>query len=212
LGAYCACAIAFSISATTEAAFIESDWQSSGDNLLTIDTASGLEWLDVPVVLNRSYIDVSSQFGIGGDFEGFRYATVSEVGDLFQNAGLTLTPPEGTYTGEGLLVEALQNLVGITVVSTPQLNTFGMTSDSAALCDEPDIGCVDGAWLLRDTSDLSLTISAAGGFSIQIDQAADHFSSWLVRDTAVVPIPPAVWLFGSGLLGLVGMARRKKAA
>jgi hypothetical protein len=28
----------------------------------------------------------------------------------------------------------------------------------------------------------------------------------------VVPIPPAVWLFGSGLLGLVGIARRKKAA
>jgi len=27
---------------------------------------------------------------------------------------------------------------------------------------------------------------------------------------AVVPIPAAVWLFGSGLLGLVGMARRKK--
>jgi len=26
-----------------------------------------------------------------------------------------------------------------------------------------------------------------------------------------VPIPPAVWLFGSGLLGLVGIARRKKA-
>lgn len=28
----------------------------------------------------------------------------------------------------------------------------------------------------------------------------------------VVPIPAAVWLFGSGLLGLVGVARRKKAA
>jgi len=26
-----------------------------------------------------------------------------------------------------------------------------------------------------------------------------------------VPLPPAVWLFGSGLLGLVGFARRKKA-
>jgi hypothetical protein len=26
-----------------------------------------------------------------------------------------------------------------------------------------------------------------------------------------VPVPPAVWLFGSGLLGLVGIARRKKA-
>ena len=29
--------------------------------------------------------------------------------------------------------------------------------------------------------------------------------------TNVVPIPAAVWLFGSGLLGLVGVARRKKA-
>ena len=30
--------------------------------------------------------------------------------------------------------------------------------------------------------------------------------------TTVVPVPPAVWLFGSGLLGLVGIARRKKSA
>ncbi len=28
--------------------------------------------------------------------------------------------------------------------------------------------------------------------------------------TPSVPVPPAVWLFGSGLLGLVGVARRKK--
>jgi hypothetical protein len=26
-----------------------------------------------------------------------------------------------------------------------------------------------------------------------------------------VPVPAAVWLFGSGLLGLVGVARRKKS-
>jgi hypothetical protein len=29
---------------------------------------------------------------------------------------------------------------------------------------------------------------------------------------AIVPIPAAAWLFGSGLLGLIGIARRKKAA
>lgn len=29
---------------------------------------------------------------------------------------------------------------------------------------------------------------------------------------AVVPVPAAVWLFGSGLLGLIGVARRKKTA
>ena len=32
-------------------------------------------------------------------------------------------------------------------------------------------------------------------------------SAWV----AAVPVPAAVWLFGSGLLGLVGVARRKKA-
>ena len=30
--------------------------------------------------------------------------------------------------------------------------------------------------------------------------------------TAPVPVPAAVWLFGSGLLGLIGVARRKKTA
>ena len=38
----------------------------------------------------------------------------------------------------------------------------------------------------------------------------DYIDVWAVRDGDVVPIPPALWLFGSGLLGLVGMARRSK--
>ena len=32
----------------------------------------------------------------------------------------------------------------------------------------------------------------------------------MIGTAAVVPIPAAVWLFGSGMLGLIGMARRKK--
>jgi hypothetical protein len=38
--------------------------------------------------------------------------------------------------------------------------------------------------------------------------------AWAVQtgDVAAVPVPTAVWLFGSGLLGLVGVARRKKVA
>jgi len=39
------------------------------------------------------------------------------------------------------------------------------------------------------------------------------FYAWAVHDgnVSAVPVPAAVWLFGSGLLGLVGIARRKKA-
>jgi hypothetical protein len=34
----------------------------------------------------------------------------------------------------------------------------------------------------------------------------------LIASTSAVPIPATVWLFGSGILGLVSIARRKKAA
>lgn len=40
----------------------------------------------------------------------------------------------------------------------------------------------------------------------------DRAVSWLlVRAPSAVPVPAAVWLFGSGLLGLIGVARRKKS-
>ena len=39
----------------------------------------------------------------------------------------------------------------------------------------------------------------------------DYFKITSLTTTTVVPVPAAVWLFGSGLLGLVGVARRKTA-
>lgn len=51
------------------------------------------------------------------------------------------------------------------------------------------------------------------GSQLPISQANNNTFVWAVRsgDVSAVPVPAAVWLFGSGLLGLVGMARRKKA-
>ncbi len=39
-----------------------------------------------------------------------------------------------------------------------------------------------------------------------------NIGGWAVRagDVSAVPVPAAVWLFGSGLIGLLGLARRKR--
>ena len=42
--------------------------------------------------------------------------------------------------------------------------------------------------------------------------AGEIFIDDVYLGVAAVPVPAAVWLFGSGLLGLIGVARRKKAA
>ena len=42
-------------------------------------------------------------------------------------------------------------------------------------------------------------------------QNGSYVGSMAIIETSAVPVPAAAWLFGSGLLGLVGVARRKKA-
>ena len=46
------------------------------------------------------------------------------------------------------------------------------------------------------------------------DKGINGIWTWAVHpgNVSAVPVPAAVWLFGSGLLGLIGIARRKKAA
>ena len=50
---------------------------------------------------------------------------------------------------------------------------------------------------------VSINLSFASG--------TDLLGHWDATTFTVVPVPAAVWLFGSGLLGLVGVARRKSA-
>jgi hypothetical protein len=79
--------------------------------------------------------------------------------------------------------------------------------------NDPNLGtqAMDSVYNLSFTfnhsaSDLVLNFSANG-----LQGLADE--SWgldnVMVQTSPVPVPPAVWLFGSGLLGLIGVARRR---
>ena len=64
--------------------------------------------------------------------------------------------------------------------------------------------------LIQETSE---SLGALIGF-VDIMLDADSPSGVAFDDLSygvVIPIPAAIWLFGSGLLGLIGVARRKKA-
>jgi hypothetical protein len=47
-------------------------------------------------------------------------------------------------------------------------------------------------------------------FAIQVTKSGWNIEN-VAMDVQVVPVPAAVWLFGSGLIGLVGIARRKNS-
>lgn len=53
-------------------------------------------------------------------------------------------------------------------------------------------------------------VVVGGGFNGQLSQWS--ITGIATAGPAPVPVPAAVWLFGSGLLGLAGIARRRKAA
>ena len=55
---------------------------------------------------------------------------------------------------------------------------------------------------------VTLQLGAANGPGVPTEMFYDN----IVVDVTAVPVPAAVWLFGSGLIGLIGIARRRKAA
>jgi hypothetical protein len=76
-----------------------------------------------------------------------------------------------------------------------------------------DLGYVD---ILEIVTDKSQDINTGGSFMFTLLNAESNpiagFVDTFGEATAVIPVPAAVWLFGSGLLGLVGVARRRQAS
>jgi len=88
------------------------------------------------------------------------------------------------------------------------------TDDTVWQTGEPNseyagIATRSGAMFVNDTDQGIIAMRDSSGFNTNYFGAvSDAAGTW---EVSAVPIPPAVWLFGSGLIGLIGVARRKKA-
>ena len=96
-------------------------------------------------------------------------------------------------------------------MSGDNANFSGDTGIASVTCA---VDCSDGDAYTLDF--LSHTPKDGGGTSFKGVFYAFHMEGVIdaadVQPPEPIPVPAAVWLFGSGLLGLVGVARRKKTS
>ena len=196
---YASAVISLLLSSHVNAVLVSADLYSTDDGLITIDTDTGLEWLDFSSTNAMSYNDISAQLTTGGTWDGWRYATVQEIESLLNAAGgngvygrFSSAENEGVYAN---LIDLMfpgytRNYLRI-FMDGPNV-TYHATTVINGMDDQGD-------WLDPYYS----------GDDTRPYYAGSDISSALVR-TSVVPVPAAAWLFASGLMGLIGLARRKK--
>jgi hypothetical protein len=192
------------VSAQVSAAVISVDDSVFGIDSVTQDSESGLDWLDVVLSVSRSFHDVSSQFGTGGDYQGWRYATGLEFVTLFDNilgnnAVLYLNSVKAT----GSLIDPYVQMLG------PTRDPQGFYGEIEGFIDYPtSVGRIRGAHALDSQrwqgGSTDATYSSSYSSSVH-----PYRGSWLVRETTAVPAPSIIALFALGLVG-IGIARRKR--
>ena len=147
----------------------------------TTDANTGLIWLDLTETVTDSYIDTYNATQSGGIYENYRVATRTELETLFSDY---------------LFDISLWDLWG-----NSWSPITGVFFDDLGI-DEIAIGTVYNGAIYNNGSNLMI----AGNRSI--NESGQLISTALVK-VSTVPVPAAVWLFGSGLIGLIGLARRK---
>lgn len=191
-------------SATAQAALISLDLVSPGDGLITLDTATGKEWLDLTATKGQSYNAVAAGFGGFITIKGFSFANTNQVATLYTDAGIpdiTGAFSPGNVPG----VKLLLSLMGCTAFC-------GLGPDIAeGWADFPVFSTtLTGLPFIQlDVFMGARAVLAAG--SVDKSSPSGEIGSYLVRDAAEVTEPGIVALFSLGLVGL-GYCRRFRAS
>jgi hypothetical protein len=117
-------------SASIRADLIQADDPHHGPNSLTLDTVSGLAWLDLPLTVNMSYQQALLATQPDGPFTGFRLATAPEVRSLFFHAGIPDVVWVPTTSPSLQPILSLLDLVGATSFQNGNRATLGITSST----------------------------------------------------------------------------------
>jgi hypothetical protein len=207
------CLALFSIHAS--AALVSMDWKTSGDGLITHDTATGLDWLDLTQTNDMSRDYVLTQLVSDGQFAGMRYATTNEVLGLWSTIGIDLFDGAYYFGQDPLVAQATQLLGNVYCEYDCSSYPYGVTGLTADLyTGYTDLYQRLGAMVSNQTaSEPERTWYENGTFTGNYSDTSEVWlAHYLVRasvsSVSSVPVPASVWLFGSGLLGLAGVSRR----
>lgn len=186
LGAVCACSIL--VCQTASAALINGEISLDG-GFTPVDNAWAATTLGAAT-------GVDFDGGAGGGAPDGGVANVAQAtGDLSGALGLTATMADFQFSPLSPSPVTVWSVDGFSfsmssVASVFQNDTFLLLS-GAGTVSKSGFDTTAGTW----------------EFSAQTSGNTFSWSS----SSAVVPVPAAVWLFGSGLLGLIGIARKKAA-
>jgi hypothetical protein len=214
LGAVCACVISVGIS-TAEAALVTNGSMTH----LTADTEAfnGLTPTDWSQALSRT----ADVFYINSTMLGFSWVSSTDGGTFLHGIGGDISGSwnEGaTQTITGLVIgqqyelsfEQTSGLSSITTGSTGYWDvSFGAEAQNAPTLSAKNMNSWQAVSLLFTSSATSLDLSFVAR-SVDLSRVDLGLDGVTLTSTAV-PIPTAVWLFGSGLVGLIGISRRKES-
>ena len=130
----------------------------------------------------------------------------NEVESLYSRAfpGYSLTSEDVLRNIPLTLVDEFQSLFGFSNVDGEYLFSYGL------YMDEDDIWRFMGPVRWSTSANL-FTPEYFGSYQGAADNGSYRMGTYLVR-SSVVPVPAAVWLFGSALAGLGWMRRARTAA